>query len=202
MKIHSTSLRSVFELEIVHTVDERGFFARLTDTSVLERLTEGTWKLPYLAVSHNDAAFTLRGLHWQAPPAVETKLVRCLSGSIFDVVVNVDPADNEYGQWTSVVLDAKSCNALLIPPNHAHGFLTLEKNCRVMYEISGDYMPEYARSCRWDDKALGIVWPATPEVVGARDGEACLLAEVMLSVISATTAHPTTDNTEVSTQRE
>jgi dTDP-4-dehydrorhamnose 3,5-epimerase len=184
VRVCPTTLASVFELQIESTVDERGFFARMTDAADLERLTEGAWKAPYSAMSHNDAQFTLRGLHWQAAPAGETKIVRCLSGSIFDVVVNVDPEASQYGQWTSVVLDANSCNALLIPPNHAHGFLTLERCSRVMYEICGEYRPEYARTFHWNDEMLAIEWPTTPQVVGARDRAAGSLADVMASQFS------------------
>lgn len=184
MKIRPTALCSVFELESERAGDERGFFTRLTDNDVLEHLTNGAWKSPYSAISHNQMRHTLRGLHWQAAPALETKLVRCVAGSIFDVVVNVDPNANEYGQWTSVVLDSETFNSLLIPPNHAHGFLTLEEGSRVLYEITGEYRPEHSRTCHWADSALGIVWPHTPAVVGQRDAMAGSLAEVVSSLLS------------------
>ncbi len=183
MKIRPTSLCSVFELESERIVDERGFFTRLTDHDVLEQLTGGAWKAPYSAISHNESRHTLRGLHWQVAPAGESKLVRCISGSVFDVVVNVDPTANEYGQWTSVVLDSKTFNSLLIPPNHAHGFLTLEEGSRVLYEISGDYRPEQSRTCNWADRDLGIAWPFTPKVVGHRDALAGSLAEAVQALL-------------------
>jgi dTDP-4-dehydrorhamnose 3,5-epimerase len=178
VKMHPTSLSAVFEIVSERVVDDRGFFARLTDHSVLEELTNGTWKSPYSAISHNKSQYTLRGLHWQLAQAGETKLVRCIAGSVFDVVVNVDPASKEFGQWTSVVLDSETFNSLLIPPNHAHGFLTLQEDSRVLYEISGEYRPEHSRTCHWADKDLGIAWPYLPRVVGHRDAVAGLLTEV------------------------
>lgn len=192
MKIRPTALCSVFELESERAGDERGFFTRLTDNDVLEHLTNGAWKSPYSAISHNQMRHTLRGLHWQAAPALETKLVRCVAGSIFDVVVNVDPTTNEYGQWTAVVLDSEAFNAVFIPPNHAHGYLTLEEGSRVLYEILGEYRPEHSRTCHWADKALGIDWPSAPQIVGARDAVAGSLHEVMSSQVS--TELTTTEN--------
>jgi dTDP-4-dehydrorhamnose 3,5-epimerase len=107
--------------------------------------------------SFSSAAFTLRGLHFQTPPRQQNKLVRCIRGHIFDVVVDVRRGSPTYGQWTSTELSAANGHDLFVPAGFAHGFLTLEPECEVLYKCSDTYAPEHDGGIRWD--SIGITWP-------------------------------------------
>ena len=128
------------------------------------------------SVSFNEIAGTLRGMHYQAEPHVETKLVRCTAGAIYDVVIDMRPASKTYLQWCGEELSAENRRSLYIPPGCAHGFITLEDRSEVLYEISEFYHPECARGVRWNDPAFGVVWPRQPARISARDAAYPLLA--------------------------
>jgi dTDP-4-dehydrorhamnose 3,5-epimerase len=121
-------------------------------------------------VSFNNRRGTLRGLHFQAPPQEEIKLVSCTRGAIFDVAVDLRLDSPWRGKWVGVELDADNRCSLYVPAGFAHGFQTLTDNAEVRYQISERYRPEAARGVRWDDSDLDIVWPkADPRVISARD---------------------------------
>lgn len=120
---------------------------------------------------------TLRGMHWQADPHPETKLVHCLRGRVFDVLVDVRPASPTFGKWEGFDLDAGDPVSLLVPPGLAHGYLTLEDESELLYQIDGDYRPEAQRVFRWDDPEIAIDWPSTPRSLSPRDAAAPLWAE-------------------------
>ena len=148
--------------------DDRGFFAR----TFCAREFEAAGLRPLVAqanVSFNHRAGTLRGLHYQRPPAEEAKLVRCTRGRVFDVAVDVRPASPTYLRHVGVVLDAEERNALYVPEGFAHGYLTLEDGCEVAYHASEFYTPEAEEGIRWDDPALAIAWPHEVRVVSAKD---------------------------------
>ena len=123
-------------------------------------------------------AFTLRGLHFQTPPCGQDKLVRCIRGRIFDVVVDVRRGSPTYGQWVCAELSAENGHQLFVPIGFAHGFLTLEPECEVIYKVSNTYAPDHDRGIRWD--SVGIDWPlpegAVPEL-SAKDVKLPRLAE-------------------------
>jgi len=125
-------------------------------------------------------AFTLRGLHFQTPTRAQDKLVRCIRGRIFDVAVDVRKGSPTYGQWVGVELSAENGHQLFIPIGFAHGFLTLEENCEVVYKCSDTYAPEQDGGIRWDDPEIGISWPLpagiAPEL-SAKDKVQPLLAD-------------------------
>ncbi len=122
-----------------------------------------------ISISSNTTRHTLRGLHWQEEPHAEAKLVRVTSGRIFDVAVDLRSGSPTRLRWFGVELAANDGKALFIPAGFAHGMLTLTDNADLLYMIDTPYAPDSARGARWDDPAIGIAWPTTPEIIGDRD---------------------------------
>lgn len=170
MEVQETALKGVLLLRAKPIHDERGFFARMFCSRTFAELGL-TSNFDFDTVSFNTHKHTLRGLHFQVSPNEETKLVRCSKGRIFDVVVDLRQESVTYGNWISVELDESELNAIYIPPNCAHGFLTLVENSQVEYKMKGQYDLASARGCRYDDPGLGIKWPAEPKVISQRDKE-------------------------------
>lgn len=112
------------------------------------------------SLSHS--AFTLRGLHFQTPPHAQAKLVRCIRGRIFDVAVDLRRGSPDYGRWTSAELTADNGHQLFVPAGFAHGFLTLEPDCEVVYKCSALYAPAHDAGLRWDDPDIAVAWPLPP----------------------------------------
>lgn len=168
MIFHETKLPGVFEIQVEAKSDERGFFARTWCQREFEKHGLNP-KLVQCSVSFNERKGTLRGMHFQDVPYAETKLVRCTQGSIYDVVLDLRSQSPTFKQWISVVLTAEKRNMVYIPEGCAHGFLTLEDQTEVFYQMSEFYNAESARGLRWDDPAFQIVWPARVEVISERD---------------------------------
>ena len=161
-------LPGVFLLELEPHADARGFFARTFDRA--ELATRGLdARIEQTSLSFNPRRGTLRGLHWQAAPYAEAKLVRSVRGRIHDVAVDIRPDSPTFRRHVGVDLDAELRNALYIPAGVAHGFLTLTEDCEVHYTMSVGYAPEAGRGARYDDPAFGIRWPADVELVSERD---------------------------------
>ena len=162
------SLPGVFTLEIEPAVDERGLFARTY--SAAEFAERGiAFTIAQASVSFNACRGTLRGMHLQVPPHEESKLIRCVAGSVFDVVVDLRAGSPTQLRWFGLELDATQRNALYVPAGFAHGFLTLEADTELEYLISTPYEPSAAAGVRWDDPAVGIDWPNQPVVISDRD---------------------------------
>jgi dTDP-4-dehydrorhamnose 3,5-epimerase len=155
--------------------DERGFFARTwcAREFAAQGLVEA---FVQTSVSFNEVAGTLRGMHYQVAPHEEVKLVRCTRGAIFDVVVDMRPASPGYLDWYGADLTADNRRALYVPAGCAHGFLTLEDASEVLYDISEFHAPDHSRGVRWDDHAIGVIWPRGPARISARDAAYALLA--------------------------
>jgi dTDP-4-dehydrorhamnose 3,5-epimerase len=148
--------------------DERGFFARTWDADEFAR--EGmSAHVVQTSISYNRTKGTLRGLHYQAAPHAEAKLVRCTAGAIYDVAVDLRPASPMFTRWVGVELTADNRLALYIPEGCAHGFLTLADDSEVTYQMSSVYVPEAARGVRFDDPAFAIAWPREIVMVNERD---------------------------------
>lgn len=168
MLFTETKLPGAFIIDLERLADERGFFARTWCAD--ELAAHGLSLAPVQGnLSVNPTAGTLRGLHYQAAPHEEIKLVRCCQGGIFDVLLDLRPASPAYGQWLGIELTAANHRQLLIPGGVAHGFLTLLPDTEVCYEMSARFVPEAARGVRWNDPAFGICWPAAPQLISARD---------------------------------
>lgn len=168
MILRENAIEGCRVIEPERLADERGFFARTWDTA--EFAEHGlTCGLVQSSISFNSARGTLRGLHYQSAPHQEAKLVRCTSGTIFDVAVDLRPDSPTFRGWFGVELSADNRLALYVPEGCAHGFLTLTDDSEVMYLISEFYAPDAARGVRFDDPAFRIRWPAEVVVINDRD---------------------------------
>ena len=168
MKFNETKLPGVFELDLEPYSDERGLFARSWCQKEFEAHNVNP-RLVQCNVSFNLQKGTLRGMHYQAAPFPEAKLVRCTRGAIYDVAVDLRPESPTFREWIGVTLTAENRKMLYVPEGCGHGFLTLENKTEVFYQMSEFYHPELARRVRWDDPAFQILWPATVEVISERD---------------------------------
>lgn len=184
MRIQTTPIDGVHTVDMEPVYDARGFFARLYDREVFEALGLAG-EVAQTSLSQSSMMGTLRGLHWQAAPGRETKLVRVLKGRIFDVVVDLRPSSPTFGQWVGQQLSAESGRALFIPERCAHGFLTLEENVHVLYQMSETYRPELMRTLRWNDPELAIPWPIAPRNISPKDAD-CMNA--LTDLVGAATA--------------
>jgi dTDP-4-dehydrorhamnose 3,5-epimerase len=165
----ATPLRGAFVLDPELKEDERGFFARVWCREEFERHGLET-RLVQCSISFNTRAGTLRGMHYQAAPYGEVKVIRCTQGSIFDVIIDLREDSPTFTRHIAVVLSASNRRLLYIPAGFAHGFQTLEVNTEVMYQMSEVYRADRARGVRWNDPAFGIEWPeAETRIMALRD---------------------------------
>jgi dTDP-4-dehydrorhamnose 3,5-epimerase len=130
--------------------------------------------------SYSATVGTLRGLHFQVPPHAQSKLIRAIKGSIYDVIVDIRHGSPTFGQWAGIALDAKTGTQLFVPAGFAHGFITLEPDTEVLYKVDAFYHPQSEGGLRWDDPALAIDWPLPPTgvVINARDAAYPVLADL------------------------
>jgi dTDP-4-dehydrorhamnose 3,5-epimerase len=168
MLFQEAKIAGVFEVQLERRTDERGFFARSWCRDEFECAGLNS-SLAQCSISYNPRQGTLRGMHYQAAPYAEAKLVRCTRGAIFDVVIDLRSQSPTYRQWAGFTLTAANRDMVYIPEGCAHGFLTLEDDSEIFYQISEFYNAESARGVRWDDPAFGIVWPTKPQLISERD---------------------------------
>jgi dTDP-4-dehydrorhamnose 3,5-epimerase len=171
MRFRETPLAGVWEIELERFEDERGWFARSFDG---EELAAHGIELEVVQCnsSYNERAGTLRGMHYQADPHGEPKLVRCVRGAIFDVALDLREGSPTRASWHGVELGERDARMLFIPAGVAHGFQTLTPASEVLYVMGHRYVPEAARGVRFDDPAFAIEWPAPPpggRVISERD---------------------------------
>jgi dTDP-4-dehydrorhamnose 3,5-epimerase len=168
MIFQQTKVRGAFEIHVEPKPDERGFFARAWCQKEFES-NKLNPKLVQCNVSFNSRKGTLRGMHYQASPYAEAKVVRCTRGAVYDVVVDLRPHSPTYRDWVAVVLTAEKRNMMYVPEGCGHGFLTLEDGTEVFYQMSEFYNADSALGVRWDDPAFQIAWPAKVYVISERD---------------------------------
>ena len=168
MRFSETRILGVVAVDIEPREDARGAFARLHCPD--EFAAAGHPFAPaQTSLSRNPHVWTLRGMHYQPAPNAEAKLVRAVRGRIFDVALDLRAGSPTYRRWTSAELSAENGRALLIPEGVAHGFLTLEPDTDVLYQITPAFQPGYEAGVRWNDPAFAIAWPAAPQVISERD---------------------------------
>lgn len=170
MKFTETNIPGAYVLDLEPITDERGFFARTfcKDEFAAHGLTT---EIAQCNRSLSTERGTLRGLHYQVAPHQEAKLVHCMRGRFFDVCLDLRPDSPTSTQWTGVELSAENRRALFVPEGCAHGFLTLEDNTEIYYQISASYAPEAQRGVRYDDPAFGIEWPDEIRHIKDRDAQ-------------------------------
>jgi dTDP-4-dehydrorhamnose 3,5-epimerase len=168
MIFQETELSGVHVVELEPQRDERGWFARVWDPEGFAAAGLEP-KVAQISIASNSRRGTLRGLHFQAEPHAEAKLVACIRGALFDVVVDLRPNSTTYRQWLGIELRAGVERLLFVPEGFAHGYLTLADDTEALYLISTPYSAEAAWGVRWDDPAFGIEWPSEPAVISERD---------------------------------
>ena len=168
MIFEQTRIQGVYLISPERLEDERGFFARTWDRDEFERRGLDP-RAVQSSISFNQRRGTLRGLHYQAAPFEEAKLVRCTAGAIFDVALDLRPESPTFCAWVGAELSADNRAALYVPQGCAHGFLTLEDRSEIHYQMTEAYVPEAGRGVRWDDPAFGIAWPGEVSVITERD---------------------------------
>jgi len=171
MKFTETKLKGVWTIDIEPSTDDRGFFAR---TVCVKEFAAHDLRSDFVqsSISHNHVKGTLRGMHYQAAPHEEAKLVRCTCGAIYDVVLDLRRGSPTFLRWLAVELTGDNQRAVYIPAGCAHGFQTLADGTDVFYQITEFFYPDCARGVRWDDPAFKIIWPVVQDrIMSIKDQE-------------------------------
>lgn len=168
MRFRELPIPGAWVIDIEPQEDERGFFARAWSRSELEaRGLRSTFD--HAAMSRNTQRGTVRGLHFQADPFAEAKIVRCMRGAAFDVLVDARPRSKARGEWCSIELSAANARQVYVPEGVAHGFQTLADDTDLFYHITAPWSPEHQRGFRHDDPTIGIRWPLSVTRISERD---------------------------------
>lgn len=168
MIFHPLAIPGAYLIEPERKADRRGFFARTWCRHELEeRGLDPAVVQCNISVNHRRG--TVRGMHWQAEPYGEVKLVRCTAGAIHDVILDLRPGSSTYKRHVGVELDADNRLSLYVPRGLAHGFQTLRDDTEVFYQMSEFYQPDHARGVRWDDPAFEITWPLPISIISEQD---------------------------------
>ena len=168
MLFTETRLKGAFIIQLEKRGDERGFFARtfcqneFSDHGLNTQISQAN-------LAYSRFKGTLRGMHYQARPHAEAKLVRCTKGAVFDVAVDLRPDSVTYCQWFGVELSSDNDKMFYIPEDFAHGYMTIEDHCELTYMVSAFYAPDAEQGVRWDDPTFEIKWPLTPKIISDKD---------------------------------
>lgn len=182
MKLTRTFLEGVYIVEPQVFGDHRGFFM---ETYSKKQFSEQGLDFNFVQDNHSlsTEVGTLRGLHYQLHPKAQSKLVRCISGSIYDVAVDIRKDSPTFGQWFGIELSAENKKQLLVPQGFAHGFCTLLPNTEVVYKVDELYSPEHDRGVYWNDPEIGIKWPVEVPILSTKDEKSPMLAEAEINFI-------------------
>lgn len=161
-------LPGVFLVRSEKRGDDRGYLIRTCCEDSLRQAGLNT-RWVQSSVTYTAAKGTLRGMHYQKPPFAEIKLIRCLTGAVWDCLVDIRPDSPTFGRWEAFELSEENGLALYVPEGIAHGFITLTPDVRMLYSMSAVYSAPHASGIRWNDPRIGIQWPAVPEVMSSRD---------------------------------
>lgn len=168
MQFTETPLAGAYVIDLDPIIDHRGFFARAWAADELtERGLDPT--IAQMNMSESLLAGTFRGFHWQDPPLGEAKTVRCIAGRVFNAIIDMRPQSDTYQQWFGVELSAENLRMLYVPQQFANGFLILENNTRLLYNVSRPYEAGNENGIRWDDPVIGVEWPAPVVHISEKD---------------------------------
>jgi len=168
MKFTETPLRGSYLVELEPIADDRGFFSRYyCEKEFADQGLNTHWSQVNNSMSNEKG--TLRGLHFQRPPHSEVKLVRCIQGAIWDVIVDLRAGSDSFGNWFGVELTASNRTMMYVPKGFAHGFISLLPNSEIIYLVSDPYCPEAEETLFWKDKSIAIEWPIVPEKISNKD---------------------------------
>lgn len=171
MKFTETPLSGSYLIDLEPRQDERGFFARyFCEQEFAAQGLNSHWA--QINNSFSKTKGTLRGLHFQFPPHAEVKLVRCLQGAIWDVILDVRKGSSTYGKWFAAELTPQNRTMMYVPKGFAHGFISLEDNSEILYLVSSQYNAENEGTVRWDDQMHAISWPFMPTEISDKDRSA------------------------------
>ncbi|WP_208678363.1 dTDP-4-dehydrorhamnose 3,5-epimerase [Synechococcus elongatus] len=177
MKFTPTTLDGSYLIDLDAKEDERGFFARcFCKNEFYNHGLNAQWV--QINNSLTKGKGTLRGLHFQYPPHAEVKLVRCLTGKIWDVIVDLRLGSNTYGQWFGAELSGINRTMMYVPKGFAHGFISLEDNSEILYLVSEFYSPSSEETLIWNDENVSINWPLQPLLISSKDSKAKKLQEI------------------------
>ena len=175
MNFAKLPLAGAYVIELEQFLDERGLFAR---TFCKEEFATIGFHKQIVQINHSVTRQkgAVRGMHYQLPPACEAKIIRCVQGEVFDVMVDIRATSPTFMQWHGVVLSKDNLRMVYIPAGFAHGFQSLTDNVELIYLSSAFYSPEYERGLRFDDPALAIKWPLPVSVISPKD-QGCLFID-------------------------
>ena len=168
MKFNPTPLKGAYTIDLEKRGDDRGFFGRFFCEN---EFADAGLETRFVQVNNSLTAKkgTLRGLHYQLPPAAEVKVVRCIRGALWDVIVDIRAGSPTFGKWFGAELTAENRTMMYVPRGFAHAFVTLEDDTEALYLVSAFYSPENERGVRWNDPAVAIDWPITPSEISEKD---------------------------------
>ena len=170
MKFNKTKLDGSFVIDLDKREDERGFFARLFCINEFDQ-NQADRNIVQINNSLSRDKGTLRGIHYQLSPKSETKIVRCIKGSLWDVIVDLRPDSPTFLQWFGETLSAENRRMMFVPKGFGHGFITLEPDTEAIYFVTEFYSPEHERGLRWDDPKIAIEWPIEPVIISEKDSQ-------------------------------
>lgn len=168
MKFIETSLKGAYVIEMEKFDDSRGFFARAFCKNELSAIGLNC-EIVQINNSFSHKKGTLRGMHYQLSPKSEEKIIRCITGSVYDVIIDLRKGSNTFCQWFGIELNAKNRKSLFVPKEFAHGYITLVNNTEILYLVTEFYSPKYERGIRWSDPAFNIDWAAEPIIISDKD---------------------------------
>jgi len=168
MKFTETPLKGAYTIDLEKKGDDRGFFARFFCKNELAEQGLNN-EIVQINNSLSQNKGTLRGFHYQLPPFEEDKIVRCLHGSLYDVIIDLRKDSQTFGQWFGAELTAENRKMMYVPKGFAHGLITLEPNTEILYMVTQFYAPEYERGIRWNDPKFNVQWPIEPVEISEKD---------------------------------
>jgi dTDP-4-dehydrorhamnose 3,5-epimerase len=168
MIFNETPLKGAYVIDLDKKGDDRGFFARFFCKREFEDIGLDN-DIVQINNSLSKYKGTLRGIHYQLAPKAETKIVRCVKGGLFDVIIDLREDSETFGEWFAEELTAENRKMLYVPKGFGHGFMTTQENTEALYLVTEFYAPDYERGIRWNDPRFNIKWPMEPEVISDKD---------------------------------